>query len=151
MRGKDAMIPGVDVSDFQGHVEWSSVAWGGRQFAFTKATEGTDVVSPTFARNWVGIRAARLIRGAYHFAKPDNKLPEAEADFFLQEVGPLVEGDLLALDLESGSSDDVSPWALAWLKHVTVKVGFRPLLYSGTWFLEPHGCTGNNDLAQYGL
>jgi lysozyme len=144
------MILGIDVSDYQGNVDWNAVAQSGRQFAFAKATEGTNFVCRTFAGNWAGMQAAGLIRGAYHFARPDSNSPEAEADFFLQQVGDLSPGDLLVLDLEAGSGD-LSAWASAWLQHVYEQVGFRPLLYSGSWFLSPHRCTSNDFLGQHGL
>jgi lysozyme len=144
------MLVGIDVSDYQGQVDWDSVARSGRQFAFAKATEGTDYAARTFPANWAGIKAAGLVRGAYHFGHPGRNAPEAEADWFLEHVGTPEEGDILILDLEAGSGD-VAGWTAAWLRHVTERVGFRPVLYSGTWFLEPNGCCGNSDLAQYGL
>jgi lysozyme len=144
------VLLGIDVSDYQGQVNWSAVAASGRQFAFAKATEGSDFVCETFPRNWAGIRAAGLVRGTYHFARPNDNTPNVEADWVLQHVGTPVVGDILCLDPEAGDGD-LSSWALSWLQHVSERVGFRPVLYSGTWFLQPHGCTGNNDLAQYGL
>jgi len=144
------MIPGVDVSDWQGSIDWGSVAAAGYQFAITKATEGTGFTARRFQRNWNGIKAAGMARGAYHFAQPDLNAPAAEADFFVQQVGELETGDLLTLDLEAGSGF-LADWALEWLNRVTERVGFRPLLYSSVGFLDAHGCTGNAQLAEFGL
>jgi GH25 family lysozyme M1 (1,4-beta-N-acetylmuramidase)/LysM repeat protein len=144
------MLVGIDVSDFQGVVDWDSVAQT-HQFAFCKATEGTGFVAHTFQQNWAGIKAAGIVRGAYHFARPDNNAPEDEANHFLQQVGDQLEpGDLLALDLETGTGDK-SGWALTFLQTVAAQTGFRPLLYSGRGFLNDLGCIGNDDLAQHGL
>lgn len=144
------MIPGIDVSDYQGQVDWQAVAQSGVQFAFAKATEGTGFVCQTFPANWAGIRAAGLVRGAYHFAQPDANQPEAEADWFLSQVGTLLPGDLLALDLEAGSGD-LTAWTLRWLARVAGQVGFLPLVYSGAWFLEPHFDANDATLSGHGL
>ena len=62
---------GIDVSHYQGDVDWAAVRAAGYTFAFTKATEGTDEVDPMFAANWAGIDSAGMTRGAYHFFDPD--------------------------------------------------------------------------------
>lgn len=141
-------LHGIDVSSHQGHVNWQQVAGSGVTFAWTKATGGSWYVNPTFATNWHGIREAGLVRGAYHFAFESSgdpypgQGPEHEADYFLERVLPLglVEGDMLALDLEEGPDDvDLADWALRWLRRVETRVGFPPLCYSGRWFTDPRG------------
>src|SRR4051794_197989 len=69
------MLNGTDVSYSQGNVKWHRLApsSSGLQFAFAKATEGTQgsgSVDPTFRDNWPAMREAGLTRGAYHFANP---------------------------------------------------------------------------------
>jgi lysozyme len=145
-----AVLNGIDVSNWQGTVDWNAVVGGGVQFAFAKATEGVTFVDPQFARNWSEMRRVGLPRGAYHFAQPDQNSPQAEADFFLGTVGPLQPGDLVALDLEAGSGD-LTAWTLAWLERARSQVGFRPLVYSGAWFMQPRLAANNPDLAQHGL
>ncbi len=60
-------VHGVDVSKYQGNVNWDAVHEGGVKFAYIKATEGGDRIDPNFVRNWQGAKAAGLPRGAYHF------------------------------------------------------------------------------------
>jgi lysozyme len=60
-------IHGVDVSKYQGNVDWAAVHEGGVQFAYIKATEGGNLVDAKFFQNWAGAKAAGLPRGAYHF------------------------------------------------------------------------------------
>src|SRR5438128_310787 len=145
------MLQGPDVSSWQGFVDWPQVAASGRAFAWTKATEGAWYVNPTFAYNWSGIKAAGMVRGAYHFGRPDQSAdPAADADDFLSTVGELQPGDLLALDLEAGAGN-LLDWALVWLEHVASQAGFKPMLYSGSWFMQPHGLTADGRLAQYPL
>ncbi len=145
------MLIGIDVSSAQPGVDWAAVAASGRQFAWTKATEGTGYTSPEFAKQWAGIKAAGLARGAYHFARPDlANGSAAEADYFLLKVGDLESGDLLALDLEIGSGP-LANWAITFLDRVTAGAGFRPMLYAAPAFLQATGCTNNPLLGAYGL
>jgi lysozyme len=60
-------VRGIDVSRYQGQVDWAAVARAGVHFAFVKATEGTDLRDPRFADNWTQAAAAGVVRGAYHF------------------------------------------------------------------------------------
>lgn len=146
-------ILGIDVSNWQAEVDWGAVAASGVQFAIVKASEGTTFLDGYLARNWHGIPAAGLARGAYHFAQPNQNQPEAEAAWFLscvQGAGGLADGDVLVLDLEAGTGNLVD-WTQRWLAAVTAAVGFRPLLYSGMWFMEPHGLVGDPQLAEHGL
>ena len=60
-------IRGVDVSYYQGDIDWPTVRANGVTFAYIKATEGGDYLDSKFRRNWVAAKAAGLRRGAYHF------------------------------------------------------------------------------------
>lgn len=144
------MINGIDVSNFQGNIDWGLVSSAGIQFAFAKATESTYYRDPYFPTNWSGMKDNGLIRGAYHFAQPDNTSPEDQAAYFLDYIGDLSPTDLLALDLEAGTGD-LGDWTQGFLSSIESQVGFKPLLYSGYYFLKDHGCFWRQDLSQYGL
>ncbi|MCU4182376.1 glycoside hydrolase family 25 protein [Bosea sp. BH3] len=60
-------IHGIDISRWQGEIDWTSVKAAGTRFVYMKATEGGDHVDPAFQRNWEGARRAGVPRGAYHF------------------------------------------------------------------------------------
>lgn len=60
-------LQGLDVSHHQGRIDWESVGEAGIDFAFVKATEGTDWIDPRGQSNWNGARAAGLRVGAYHY------------------------------------------------------------------------------------
>src|SRR5262245_11857990 len=64
---RPAGLPGLDVSSWQGNVDWLAVALNGGRFAYVKATEGTSYVNPYFTQQYVGAFQAGLVRGAYHF------------------------------------------------------------------------------------
>ncbi len=60
-------VHGIDVSKYQGDIDWAQVRNSGISFAFIKATEGGDYADETFDYNWALSREAGLPRGAYHF------------------------------------------------------------------------------------
>ncbi len=126
---------GVDVSKFQGSIDWNSVAAAGHQFAMVKATEGASIVDPQFAANWSGSQAAGLRRGAYHFFDPEES-GEAQAEHFLSTVGPDLGELPPAIDLETGvpGRTDVQ----LWLDEVEVMAGVRPMIYTTVEFAEEH-------------
>ncbi len=63
----DYQIKGVDVSSYQGNVDWEKLASQDIRFAFVKATEGSGHVDSEFDNNWNGASQAGLRVGAYHF------------------------------------------------------------------------------------
>jgi lysozyme len=130
-----AQIRGLDVSHFQGTVDWPQVAQAGYAFAFIKATEGITYVDPMFAANWAGAKAAGLLRGAYHFFEANDDAQQ-QAENFLNAVA-LEPGDLPpVLDVESSSASAKVPTATiiqrvaAWLQAVQQATGLTPILYT---------------------
>jgi lysozyme len=93
-------IQGIDVSKYQGDIEWQAVHDSGVRFAWIKATEGGDVVDSKFQANWEGARAAGIPRGAYHFMFWCRPWQE-EVNWFIKNVP--VEPDALppVLDVEA--------------------------------------------------
>jgi lysozyme len=132
-----ATVEGIDVSHWQGTIDWSTVAATGKRFAIFKATEGTTYVDDTFAQNWQGSKRAGLIRGAYHYFRPARD-PIAQANFFADVMGPLGPGDLPPmLDLEE--TDGLSPSRVAaatrrFLDHLQLRTGRVPMIYTGYYF-----------------
>jgi len=83
---------GVDVSSYQGEVDWPVLARQGVDFAFIKATEGSGSTDRFFARNWTNAQAAGVMVGAYHFFSYDSP-GETQADNFIAQV-PVTAGAL---------------------------------------------------------
>src|SRR5262249_18349804 len=92
-------LHGIDVSHYQGTINWTNVANSGVSFVFCKATEGTTYTDPMFASYWPAIKSHGMVRGAYHCGHPGSDA-NAQAIFFVNTVQP-EKGDLqMALDLE---------------------------------------------------
>ncbi|GAA3019887.1 lysozyme [Streptomyces fulvorobeus] len=80
-------VQGIDVSHWQGAINWGSVRAAGIDFAYMKATEGTSFKDSRFSANYTGSYNAGLIRGAYHFARPDASNGATQANYFASSGG----------------------------------------------------------------
>ncbi|WP_246733915.1 glycoside hydrolase family 25 protein, partial [Oharaeibacter diazotrophicus] len=78
-------VHGIDVSRYQGRIDWNQVAGAGTKFAFIKATEGGDHLDPRFMINWTEAKASGVPRAAYHFVWWCRPARE-QASWFIQNV-----------------------------------------------------------------
>lgn len=81
-------VRGVDVSHYQGEIDWQQFKEQGVDFAFIKATEGSSFVDERYKENWEKARAAGLYIGAYHFFSFDSA-PASQAAHFIATAGDL--------------------------------------------------------------
>ncbi|MDQ0047221.1 lysozyme [Paenibacillus polymyxa] len=134
---------GIDVSRYQGTIDWKRVRADGKSFAFIKASQGQRYVDPTFITNAKGIKAAGLLLGAYHFVDATNvNAAKAEARHFaevLEQVGGAKVLDLPAvMDYENNpgalSSAAIHEIALAFLTEFERVSGSKPMVYTGNAF-----------------
>lgn len=147
---------GLDVSHWQGSVDWKSVASKGAKFAYIKATEGSSYRDPKFGANYNGSYKAGLIRGAYHYARPDTSSGKKQATFFVAHGGAWSkDGKTLpgALDVEYGTASQggscygKSKSAMAkWIKNFTrtykSKTSRDAVIYTSTsWWKK---CVGTS-------
>lgn len=129
---------GVDVSEYQGVVDWHAVAQSGIAFGICKSTEGTHYAAPHYAANHRGIKAAKMIYGAYHFLTPGVD-GAAQARHFLDVVGAMGPGSLPpVLDVEQFRGHDphgMERTVRAWLETVEAAQGRKPMIYCspGLW------------------
>src|SRR6266542_2412072 len=115
---------GVDVSHWQGRIQWLQVASASYTFAFGKATEGKTLVDPTYSINRSGAQTVGLRFGAYHFARPAGSGAAAvianaiaQADFFLDVAQPQAGELPPVLDLETKGglpTAALQTWTSAW-------------------------------------
>jgi lysozyme len=139
---KGAVVQGVDVSHYDGAIDWGKVKAAGISFAIIKATENTNFIDPEFAANWKFAGLNGIIRGGYHFLRPEVD-PVAQADYFLATLGPSLPGDLPpSLDLEvtdglSGAA--VAQSALAFVARLQEKTGRTPIIYTSASFMSSIG------------
>ena len=90
---------GVDVSAYQGEIDWAVLASEDIDFAIIKATEGSGSVDSEFAQNWAGASDTNLLVGAYHFLSFDS--PGATQAQNIIDAVPDAVGSLpLTVDVE---------------------------------------------------
>ncbi|CAN7597748.1 GH25 family lysozyme [Pararhizobium sp. LjRoot235] len=78
-------VHGVDISRWQGEIDWARLRMQGANFAYIKATDGGDHLDPMFKKNWRRAKEAGLNRGAYHFFYWCRTAGE-QADWFIRNV-----------------------------------------------------------------
>jgi GH25 family lysozyme M1 (1,4-beta-N-acetylmuramidase) len=134
------MIFGIDVSKWQGIIEWNKVASAGVKYTFVKATEGVGYVDPMLKSNVQGALAAGLKAGLYHFLRVDNPDPVAEAAHFIQTIRGM-QYDWIVCDIEDAkgkSSADVVSYTRTWLQEVEQATGKRPIVYTYVSFANQY-------------
>ena len=146
-------VLGLDVSDHQLVVDWSAAASHGAQFAYVKATEGTGFISPDFTPQYDGAYQAGLLRGAYHFALPNQSTGAAQASFFVANGGGWTDnGRTLpgALDIEYNpygaecyklSQSAIVSWVASFADTYEALTSVWPVIYTtAEWW---NTCTGD--------
>ncbi len=137
---------GVDISRYNGPMDFDILKANGVQWVASRHTIGTSYEDPWSDHNQKEIRAGGLPWLAYHVLWPANRTPEAEAEWYLDRLG----GDLpdaIVLDNELGtrthsaghhlvSGADILDQAYRWMDRITVLAGMTPIQYTGTWFLD---------------
>ncbi|WP_255955623.1 GH25 family lysozyme [Streptomyces odontomachi] len=140
-------VQGIDVSHYQGSISWAKVKAAGIQFAWIKATEGTSYKDPQFNANYLHAYNNKVIRGAYHFARPDVSGGAAQAKYFAGHGGAWSRDNLTlpgVLDIEGScygkSTSAMRTWITDFYKTYKAKTGRDIVIYtSASWW---NGCTG---------
>lgn len=145
--GLKANPEGIDVSGWQGGINWSSVRGAGIEFSWMKATEGLSYKDPTFSANYTNAYNAGVIRGAYHYARPDASGGAAQADYFASNGGAWSRDNLTlpgVLDIEGTcygySQAGMRQWVLDFYNKYKARTGRDVVIYtSPSWW---NTCTG---------
>lgn len=130
-------VQGIDVSIYQGTIDWAQVHSSGKAFAIARIGDGTSQ-DPTFAGHWAAIKANGMIRGAYQYFRPGID-PLVQADLVVAAVGRLGAGDLpVTIDVEAGGTLPAAATYNAlihtWANRVEAGTGKRPALYVGKYY-----------------
>ena len=92
---------GIDVSKYQGYIDYAKVKASGIQVVYIKASEGTTIIDPYFKTNYDNAKSQGLKIGFYHFVRARNE-EEAikEATFFHSVIAGTSPDCRLAMDFE---------------------------------------------------
>ncbi|APG45955.1 GH25 family lysozyme [Phaeobacter porticola] len=141
-------IHGIDVSRWQGDIDWRRAKAAGISFAYIKATEGGDLADPKFRDHWTGARQAGVKRGAYHyfyFCRPAAE----QARWFIRHVPRDSKALPHVLDMEwtpqsrtctkRPSGSKIRAEADRFLDILEAHYGRRPVLYTTVDFYRDTG------------
>jgi autotransporter-associated beta strand protein len=157
-------LRGIDVSNWQGSVDWATVRNSGVAFAFVKTTEGCDYTDPGYASRIQGAHDAGIMVGAYHFARPDTHTTKGNnatittdatneaSDFVSYSRSSMQTGYLRpVLDMEAGATaltgTELSLWTNTFVNRVKTLTGLDTIIYCNTDWARHHldsSVTGSN-------
>ena len=140
---KGSRAVGIDVSEYQGVIDWQVLETIENkypiQFVFVRATVGNDRVDKAFEENWLGAKKNKLIRGAYHYYRPNENSLE-QAALFIKTVR-LHKGDLPpVVDLEKLSENQslarLKVGLRRWLEAIEAHYKVKPIIYTGEKYYD---------------
>jgi len=139
---KDYAVHGVDVSRWQGEIDWKKLRSQGANFAYIKATDGGDHLDPMFRQNWRAAGAAGLRRGAYHFFYW-CRTASSQADWFIRNVPKVDDALPPVIDVEWNhqssckkrpSRETVLEKMRVFMDRLEAHYGQRPVIYTAPDF-----------------
>ena len=133
-------VTGIDLSRYQGAVDWDTVATTGHAFAFMKATEGYEHRDLAFRANWTEAGRVGMRRGAYHYFLPHVSVERQLSNYI--DLVKLAPGDLPpVLDVEARgrlTGAELVDHVRQWLVLAETHYGVKPILYTGLNFYNRH-------------
>lgn len=144
VKPKHYSVHGVDVSRWQGDIDWGKLRTQGANFAYIKATDGGDHLDPMFKKNWRKAKEAGIRRGAYHFFYWCRRASE-QADWFIRNVPRDPDALPPVLDVEwNGDSSckrrpsrtDVLEKMQVFMDKLERHYGKRPVIYTAPDFYD---------------
>ncbi len=135
-------IQGIDVSTYQGTIDWDRVANAGIKFAFIRASDSTFGEDGQFARNWREARRVGILRGAYQFFRPNRSISE-QTNVLLDLLDLHGAGELPpVLDIEQDpagehyglSRDAIASAILEWREIIEGATGTVPIVYTNSFW-----------------
>lgn len=130
------VTPGIDVSYYQGTIQWPKVQKAGIRFAFIRVSDGLSNRDALFAQNWAGARRANLRRGVYQYFRPEENAV-AQADLVIAAVlrDPGELPPVIDVEATGGKSPaQIERQIRAWVERIRTKLHVEPIIYTGPAF-----------------
>jgi lysozyme len=149
-------IHGIDVSKYNGDIDWKAVANAGMRFVFIKATEGLRGVDHLFFQNWTGANDAGIPRGAYFFVDwctPFDKQVawfESQVPVVANALPPVIDAEMppeSSACKKTLSPKETVATMLAMIGEMEHHYGKRPIIYTTVDFFN--AILVNSDLPEY--
>lgn len=133
----DEIYQGIDVSNWQGNINFTQVRDDGIKIVYIKATQGTNYISPTFEASYRNAKENGLKIGFYHYVTARSVLQaEAEAQFFASKISGKQIDCKLAMDFEEFgnlSANQINTIGLAFIKKLEEITKKPVVIYSNTY------------------
>lgn len=135
----DDYILGIDVSHYQGYINWTQVKQSHHpiEFVFIRSTMGVDGRDQHYERNWKQAKEQDFLRGTYHYFRPNEPGFEQFENF--KKYVRLNSGDLppvLDIEEEGQKGNAIISEIKVWLNEVESHYGIKPIIYSSYWFYK---------------
>lgn len=132
----DTIYEGIDVSGWQGNINYAEVKQSGIEIVYMKASEGKSFIDPYFNQNYENAKANGLKVGFYHYliARSNEEAIE-EARFFVSVISGKEPDCRLAMDFESFgnlSVEEINQIGITFMREVQNLSGKEVIIYSNT-------------------
>lgn len=130
----DTIYEGIDVSNWQGYIDYSQVKSSGIEIVYIKSSQGTNITDPYFRINYNNAKANGLNVGFYHFltARNENEAIR-EAEYFSSVISGTSPDCKLAMDFESFgnlSTTEINNISKVFLEKTKELTGKDLIIYS---------------------
>jgi len=123
---------GIDVSSYQGTIDFAKVKGNGITIVYIKATEGTDYVNPRLKEHYQGAKLNGLKIGFYHYLT--NKSPSLQAQHFLNSIDGLVSDCKYIIDVEGKWTTEEASKATREFADYLISKNKEVGIYTGDYF-----------------
>lgn len=135
-------VKGIDVSEYQGTIDWAQVKAAGKDFAVIRVSDGTGHLDTKFSANWTGAKNAGVVRGSYQFFRASEDAT-AQANLLLSKIGTYEATDIppvLDVEVMDGQTKaKVLSGIATWVSVVAPAIGRKPIIYTSPGFWDGLG------------
>ena len=133
----NTIYQGIDVSGYQGNIDYKKVKEDGIDIVYIKSSEGSNYIDSHFERNYEQARANGLKIGFYHYVTArTEEQAKRQAQFFVSVISGKVVDCKLAMDFESFGSltkEEINHIGLVFIQTVQQLSGKETILYSNAY------------------
>lgn len=133
----ETIYNGIDVSEYQGYINYNLVRNSGIEVVYIRTSEGTNFIDPYFRENYNNAKAAGLKVGFYHYVTSRSPSEAViEADYFASVINGTSPDCLLAMDFEyfgGLASYEVNAISRAFLERLEEVTGKKAIVYSDAY------------------
>ena len=127
---------GIDVSNYQGNIDYAKVKEAGIEIVYIKATEGQTITDAYLNQNYQKAKTNGLLVGFYHFVRArTNAQAVLEAEHFVNAISGMAPDCRLAMDFEIFGNlitNQVNDISFTFLRKVQELTGKNMVVYSNT-------------------